>query len=158
MEQNTPGLSTVYLYLTNHCNLNCRHCWINPAYTNHNKQKGMELKLLVDILEQCRELGMRSLKITGGEPLLYDSLMNFLEYLKLKKNAWNLFLNLETNGTMLDKKIAKALKESGIKYVSVSIDGDNPDTHDRIRGMKGSFQKAWRAVKDIVEESLFSIA
>lgn len=149
MKQNAPSLSTLYLYITNRCNLNCRHCWIDPSYTNQRQENGMELKLLTDILEQSKDLGMRSLKITGGEPLLYDSFMGLMEYLK-KKN-WNLFLYMETNGTMIDRKMANALIEGGMKFVSVSIDGDKADTHDKLRGVKGSYEKAWQAVKFMVE-------
>ena len=112
----------------------------------------MDLKLLTDVLEQCLELGMRSVKITGGEPLLYDSFMGLLQYLKKKKQ--NLFIHMETNGTMIDKNMAKALKEGGMKFVSVSIDGDNPDTHDKMRGAKGSFHKAWQAAKHMLQENI----
>jgi len=149
MKQNEPPLSTLYLYITNRCNLNCRHCWINPSYTNGVKENGMELKLLTDILEQSKDLGMQSLKITGGEPLLYDSFIGLME--ELKKKNWNLFLYMETNGTMIDRKMAKALKEGGMKFVSVSIDGDNADTHDKLRGVKGSYEKAWQAVRFMIE-------
>lgn len=152
MKQTPPRLSTIYLYITNRCNLNCGHCWINPSYTNQEKEKGMELKLLIDILEQSFELGMGSLKITGGEPLLYDSFMGLLEYFKKKKQ--NLFLHMETNGTMIDKRMARALKEGGMKFVSVSIDGDNPDTHDKMRGVKGSFRKAWQAAKEMIAQGI----
>lgn len=147
-----PALSTVYLYLTNHCNLNCRHCWINPCFTNQKKEKGMESKLLIDILEQSFALGMRSLKITGGEPLLYDAFTQLLEYLRQKKSG--LFLHMETNGILIDKKMAAALKEAGMKFISLSIDGDNPDTHDRMRGSPGSFQKAWQAAREIARQGI----
>ena len=112
----------------------------------------MELKLLTGILEQSRNLGMRSLKITGGEPLLYDSFMGLLEF--LKKKGWGLFLYMETNGTMIDKKMAQALKQAGMKFVSVSIDGDNPDTHDKMRGIKGTFEKAIKAVESMVGQGM----
>lgn len=148
MCQAIPKLTTVYLYLTNYCNLNCRHCWIDPSGLSKRESNCMELKLLIHILEQTKELGMRTLKITGGEPLLYDSFIKFLEWLKKKK--WNLYLHMETNGTLIDDRMARILKECGMKFVAVSIDGDNPDTHDRLRGRVGCYEKAWQAVKEMV--------
>ena len=112
----------------------------------------MDLKLLIDILEQAFDLGMRSLKLTGGEPLLYDSFSGLLSYLKKKNNK--LYLYMETNGTLIDKYLARTVKEAGMRFVSISIDGDNPDTHDSIRGVEGSFDKARRAAKFLIEEAI----
>jgi SynChlorMet cassette radical SAM/SPASM protein ScmF len=146
LSENIPKLTTLYVYLTDYCNLNCRHCWINPQ--TQGPAKTMELGLLTDILEQAYSLGMRALKLTGGEPLLYDAFIGLLEY--LKKKRWDLFLYMETNATLIDKRMAKALKEGGLKFVSLSIDGDNSATHDELRGVSGFFEKAWIAAKEIV--------
>jgi len=72
----------------------------------------------------------------------------------LKKKDWRLFLYMETNGTMIDKNMAIALKQAGMKFVSVSIDGDNPETHDKMRGVEGSFHKAIEAVKYMAEQNI----
>ena len=114
----------------------------------------MDLALLTDILDQCFALGMRSLKITGGEPFLYDSFMGLLEYLKKKKKRQKLYLYIETNGTLIDRRMASSLAKAGMKFASVSIDGDNADTHDTMRGVKGAFRKAWQAAKFMIAEDI----
>jgi SynChlorMet cassette radical SAM/SPASM protein ScmF len=147
-----PKLVSVYLYLSDYCNLNCRHCWINPSHTLKKTKRGMDIRLLRRILDQCAELGMRSVKITGGEPLLYGSFDKLLSYLKKYKRR--LFIHMETNGTLITKTRARTLKESGMRFLSISIDGANSHTHDKIRGVKGSHKKALKGAKHLIENGI----
>ena len=62
-------LGTIYFYLTEGCNLKCRHCWINPPFEsgeNAGKFPYLDFELFKDICRQGRELGMHSVKLTGG--------------------------------------------------------------------------------------------
>jgi SynChlorMet cassette radical SAM/SPASM protein ScmF len=87
-------------------------------------------------------------KLTGGEPLLHPEFLRIVEHLKNK----NIGLNMETNGTLLSKSIAKHLKEHSTLYnVSVSLDGACAETHDVFRGVKGSFEKACNGIRNLVE-------
>lgn len=61
---------------------------------------------------------------------------------------------ISTNGTLITKDVARRLKDSGISYVGISIDGSDAETHDAIRNQQGSFEKAIQALKNCVEIDL----
>ena len=92
-------LNCAYLYLSTYCNLKCRHCWINPHFSPEKALKNDELnmKTLIAALEECRELGMSSIKLTGGEPFLRKDIFDILEY--GEKKGFNIIVL--TNGTFL---------------------------------------------------------
>lgn len=138
-------LNTVYLYFSKYCNLKCRHCWIDPQFSTDKTPKSDELdvKILISALEECRQLGMTSIKVTGGEPLLREDIFELLDYCKSK----NISLIFETNGTLIGEKEALAFKEVNIQQVAVSLDGPNARIHQLLRGIDGSFDKAIEGIK-----------
>jgi SynChlorMet cassette radical SAM/SPASM protein ScmF len=145
-----PQLGTYYIYLTGGCNLACRHCWLTPKFQAHGDTGGhLEFNLFDLAIRQGLPLGLSHVKLTGGEPLLHPDFLRMVDL--LKKN--NLGLTIETNGTLLDKKIAHYLKEkSTLSFIAVSLDGATPESHDSFRGVKGSFEKACQAISFLVEE------
>ena len=77
------ALGTVYIY-SKYCNLKCRHCWINPPYTDEVavKEGEISLKELIPVFEECRLMGMGSVKLSGGEPFTRKDIFDFLNYFK----------------------------------------------------------------------------
>jgi len=146
-----PELGTVYLY-AKYCNLKCRHCWINPPHSDTISVKEGEAPLgeIISALEECRELGMKSVKLTGGEPFTRRDIFELLDY--LKKNSIKIIV--ETNGTLIREKEARALKDAGAGHVSVSLDGPNDEVHASLRGMRGSFDSTVEGIKALVREDL----
>lgn len=60
-------LQTIYLYLTDYCNLKCRHCWIEPKSFNKNNLKGyINYEELKKCIKEAKEIGLKSVKLTGG--------------------------------------------------------------------------------------------
>ena len=114
-------LRSIYFYLTEGCNLNCRHCWINPSHEKSNKRKYPYLALSVfkDVIQQGKELGLRSVKLTGGEPLLHPKIKEILFALK----GENVLLIIESNGIPCsDKSIVKAITKYRNTFFAVSLD------------------------------------
>ena len=144
-------LATVYLYFK-YCNLRCRHCWINPPYspTQTLKEDELSMSAIISALDECRELGMRSIKITGGEPFAREDIFELLEY--LKKNG--IRVNVETNAVLIRQKEAKALKEAGVWQVAVSLDGPDARTHESLREVGGSFDDALEGIGALKKEGL----
>ena len=144
-KKSTYTLSTVYLYFSQYCNLKCRHCWIDPKFSIDKTPKSdeIDIKTLISALEECRQLGMKSIKVTGGEPFLRSDIFELLDYSKSK----NLDLIFETNGTLIGEKEALALKEANVSHVAVSLDGPNAHIHQLLRGIEGSFDKTIEAIK-----------
>ncbi len=150
--QTTFNLGTVYLYFSQYCNLKCRHCWIAPQFSSEKSVKNDEIPVgqIISALEECRELGMTSVKITGGEPFLRPDIFELLEYIKSK----NLVLTVETNATFIKEKEALALKQANAGQVAVSLDGPDENMHQLLRGIKGSFKETLEGIKFLKEQNL----
>ncbi len=149
LPEGVPPLTQYYYYLTAGCNLACQHCWLAPAYQPNGTTGGhLDFELFKLSLEEGIPLGLQSVKLTGGEPLLHPDFLRMVDLVKEK----NLAMTIETNGTLLTPEIADHLKtNSTLHHISVSIDGATKETHDPFRGVKGSFDKAVNAVKLLAE-------
>ena len=150
LPEGVPPLTTFYLYLTASCNLRCRHCWIAPAFTGGKAVKGttIDLPALEAAVAEAKTLGLASAKLTGGEPMLHPQFLAIVDML----TAEGIYLNMETNGTLLTRKMAHHLKEkTSVGFISVSIDSPDPEEHDAFRGVKGSFDRALRGLDHLVE-------
>jgi len=137
-------LSTLYFYLTPECNLACRHCWISPKYKNAGVAgEYLPLDLFLSIIEQAAPLGLTTVKLTGGEPLLHPQFDEILEY--MRKSDYR--LTIETNGTLINGENAALIASCNRSFVSVSLDGIDPETHEWVRGVPGCFDASCRAVE-----------
>jgi len=132
-----PSLRYLLVHLTDRCTLRCRHCFIGP-------QTGTDLPL-ADVLRAADEFaalqGLRFI-VSGGEPLLHRHFWRLNERLP----SWPFRSILLTNGTMIDREAARALR---FHEVQVSIDGPE-DAHDLLRG-HGSFRRALGALRLLAE-------
>ena len=143
-DREVPPLKQLYAYLTDGCNLSCRHCWLDP-YTTSEKKKYRLLSagLFEKAVGEAKDLGLQAVKLSGGEPLMHPEFTKFLDIIKMN----SLDLVLETNGVLCSEKIAAEIATVPKRFVSVSIDGCDSETHDWIRRSKGSFDQAIKAVQ-----------
>lgn len=148
LPEGVPPLSQIYLYITGSCNLNCRHCWIEPTFGAKIK-KYLPWTTLRPIFEEGRTLGLTSVKITGGEPFLHPEMNDMLYAL----HEMGLALRMETNGTLIGPNEAKALKDTGT-WFSISIDGATAELHDDLRGVQGSFKRTLKGIECVRNEGL----
>jgi SynChlorMet cassette radical SAM/SPASM protein ScmF len=129
-------LASLYLYLTGVCNLRCSHCWIAPGFSSQ-PQDGVPLDILKKTIREAKGLGLRSVKLTGGEPLLYREFEELLAFLRDEElTVW-----IETNGTLFDRSLIDALGSDNIDQISVSLDAADEKVHEDIRGVKGSYRR-----------------
>ena len=135
----------VYLELTRACNLKCIHCLNNSGI----KQKDELTKEdLLKLIKNFSSHGVQEIRFTGGEPLLFNGIYDLIRF----ATEEGICTSLGTNGTLVTKEVAKKLKESGLKKVVVSIDG-NKKTHDKIRGKK-NYQKAKNGLKYLKQNDI----
>jgi len=132
---------------TYRCNLNCRHCYSNAGVLTRRE---LGTKEALKVVDQLADFGVVSLAFSGGEPLMRK---DFFEVAEHAVDS-GLYVSLATNGTLLDKQNVKKLKEIGVHYVEVSIDGSNAKFHDDFRGVPGAFDLAITGLKNCVEEGL----
>ena len=147
-ENRAYPLNQIYFYLTEGCNLRCRHCWIAPKYQSEgNSYPALDLDLFKSIIEQAKPLGLTGVKLTGGEPLLHPQIHEILELIRFE----NLNLNVETNGVLCTRDLASKMGACRNAFVSVSLDGSDAETHEWVRRVEGSFEAALKGVQNLVE-------
>jgi len=120
---------------TKACNLRCIHCY----YTAHpgpdpDELTTAEAKAFIDDLA---DFGVPVLLFSGGEPLLRDDLFELGAY-AVERGIRTV---ISTNGTLIDRTVARRIKEAGFSYVGISLDGIG-ETNDRFRGARGAFDAA----------------
>ncbi len=150
LPEGVPPLNAFYLYLSDSCNLACRHCWITPRLVNGVPDPGdvIDLEALRSAIEEAKPLGLSSVKLTGGEPMLHP---RFLEIVDLMTEN-ELGMVMETNGTLLTSETALYLKnETSMDFISLSIDSADPQKHDSFRGVEGSFKAVLEGLDHLVE-------
>ena len=81
--------------------------------------------------------------LSGGEPLVRDDILDIARF----GDQLGLRMVLATNGTLVDEDVARRLVDSGIRRVSVSLDGADAQTHDSFRGLRGAFEAALRGIE-----------
>ena len=150
LPEGVPPLGCFYVYLSDNCNMRCRHCWIEPRFTDGKPDPGrvVDVDALLAAVREARTLGLSSAKLTGGEPLLHPRFMEVVDRL----SAEGLSLHMETNGTLMTAEAARHLKDkSRLAFVSISLDGADSRTHDAFRGVGGAFDGALRGLSYLVD-------
>jgi radical SAM protein with 4Fe4S-binding SPASM domain len=132
---------------THKCNLNCKHCYSNSGAV---LEEELSTKEALDVVDQLEDAGVTALAFSGGEPL---SRKDFFEVAGHAVKS-GLYVSVATNGTLLTRENVKKLKQTGVHYVEVSIDGATAGTHDTFRGVPGAFEKAVTGIRNAVEEDL----
>ncbi len=145
-------LNSVYLYLTGGCNLRCTHCWLTPDYVADDQEApdGITTDDVKKVIEQGKPLGLYEMKLTGGEPFINKEIFEIIELI----SSENITINIETNGTLIDRDTTSFLKKKGINHISVSIDSPNASFHDTFRGKSGALHDAVSGVRHMTEEGL----
>lgn len=144
-------INSLYFYLTEGCNLACRHCWLAPRFDPAgSRYPTLAVEAFETAIREAKPLGLSGVKLTGGEPLLHPRISALLAIVRREK----LSLTLETNGTLCTPDIASEIAQSPVRFVSVSIDGADAETHQWMRGVPGSFEAARQAVRNLVDAGI----
>jgi len=122
--------------INSRCNLNCKYCVVKDM-----EFKELSTKEVINLLEDIDRLGVAYLTLSGGEPLLRKD----FKLVANKIAELGFYCALNTNGTLITSKNARILANS-FDMIKISIDGDRL-THDKLRGKKGSYEKAVNAIK-----------
>jgi 12,18-didecarboxysiroheme deacetylase len=133
--------------MTRRCNLKCVHCYAQAKDLEfENELSTEEGRALIDDLAN---FGSPVILFSGGEPTLRKDLPELAAYAREK----GMRAVISTNGTLIDRNLAKKLKDVGLSYVGVSLDGIR-ETNDRFRGMKGAFDAALEGLRNCQEEGI----
>ncbi|HOW56634.1 MAG TPA: radical SAM protein [Smithellaceae bacterium] len=142
------GLRMVAWEVTRSCNLNCGHC--RAAADCGPYQGELLTKKCFHLLNEIAAFAKPVIILTGGEPLLRTDIYDIASYGTSK----GLRMVLATNGLLVDDKAARHLKASGIKRVSISLDGKDAQSHDTFRGQTGAFAGALKGIASLKNTGL----
>ena len=140
-------LTYLFWECTLRCNLNCIHCGsdCSKEVISPDMPAGDFLKVL-DSISPHVSPEKTMVVITGGEPLMRKDLEQCGEEIYRRGFPWGMV----TNGYGLTPARFKALLKAGLRSITISLDGLNPETHDWFRGKGGSWDKALNALELVV--------
>lgn len=124
------------------CNLKCPFCYLDDE---RRKTKNSELSFdkIKEIILQAKGLGVRTITLVGGEPMVYSKIKELVSFI----NSQKLIPLIFTNGTIMTKKLAEFLYKNNASVIVKFNSLDNPETQDKMVGnIKGTFNKIQKTI------------
>lgn len=142
--QGRPQISSLQFELSSRCNERCIHCYI----PNEKKNKGFDMPLskVKSLIDEFASMGGIHVTLSGGEAFLHKDLMEIVKYCRIK----DLKISILSNLIALKDEYIPILKDANISLIQVSLYSMNPDVHDMITTVKGSFEKTKSAIEKLV--------
>lgn len=126
---------------TRTCNLKCKHCYSSSeARIYANEMTTQEALRFIDDLA---DFNVPVILFSGGEPLIRPDFFDLAQYARKR----GIRATLSTNGTLITKEVAQKIKDSGIGYVGISIDGIE-EVNDTFRGVDGAYNLAIQGIRN----------
>jgi heme b synthase len=140
--KDTPFLPRLIAWeVTRSCPLACKHC--RAAARNRPYEGELSTDEGRRLLENIARLARPTIILTGGEPMLRDDVYDLAAH----ADGLGLPVVMAPCGRMVDRKAVERMKQSGIRCISISLDGATPESHDAFRGVDGAFDMACRAAE-----------
>ena len=133
----------VFWEVTKGCNLRCIHC--RATATELSSPTDLPTPTALKIIDQIAQAANPILVLSGGEPLYRSDIFQLARYATDK----GLRAALATNGTLVTKDVARMIVDSGVRRVSISLDGADAATHDAFRGIPGAFEAAVHGLRNL---------
>ena len=139
-------LQHLAIMMTEHCNLDCYHCFRYIAY----QKSDLNLDILSKLSEKIKGTSINRVRITGGEPLLIKG----IEKQIFLFSRYGLYTSIGTNGTLLNPQKIKLLKDAGISQIWISVHSNNTYTHDKLCGKIGAFHSMLNAINECIKQKV----
>jgi radical SAM protein with 4Fe4S-binding SPASM domain len=135
-------IETVYLILTNRCNLRCKHCCVTAESINDSIGKNeMDTTGFKKVIDKVIKSSPDRVILSGGEPMIRKDFITLLKYLRSRYNGK---ISLSTNAILIDEFNVNEIVQN-IDKIDISIDGIDEETCSIVRG-KGIFEKVIKAI------------
>ena len=148
-------LYCVLFEVTYRCPERCVHCYLEPSALAEQYAEDRAGELTTDeirgVLDQLAALNVMDVTFTGGEPFVREDMFEILRYAHDKGFALQIF----SNGILLEESDVERLSRLRIHCFHSSIYSHVPEKHDRITGIKGSFEKTVRVLRDLSERGVY---
>ena len=144
-----PGVPLIVSFaVTKACNLRCLHCHVDAKDAFGNE---LQLQESMRAISEMAALGTEALIFSGGEPLLRKE---FVKALAQHCVDVGIIPAMLSNGVLLNHRVAYELKDAGIVAVGIPIDSVYRESHDKLRNVPGSFDKAVKAIGACLDTDL----
>jgi radical SAM protein with 4Fe4S-binding SPASM domain len=140
------------LEITERCNNNCIHCYINrPAGDQAAKKRELSTDEIKDILRSVASLNCFTIRFTGGEPLLRDDFEEL--YIFTRKLGFRVLLF--TNATLITPHMADLfVRIPPLREIEVSVYGMKKESYEKVTRVPGSYEAAWRGINLLLERNI----
>ncbi len=128
--------------VTDRCNFRCVYCMPADGVQLQPHQSIMRYEEIIDVVKAATKIGVKNIRLTGGEPLVRPGIVEFVSMLREIDEIED--ISMTTNGFLLANN-AKTLKEAGLNRVNISIDTLDPILFKRITRI-GEFEKVWQGI------------
>ncbi len=137
--------------LTERCNNNCVHCYINLAANDEEaKKRELSFREIRDLVDETVQMGCLWWLITGGEPLLREDFADIYLYLKKK----GLLTSVFTNATLITPELVSLFKKYPPRELEITVYGITEKTYERITRTPGSFEAFRRGINLLQKENV----
>lgn len=138
----THKIETIYLILTNRCNLNCKHCCVNAASVDAGIiEQEMSTDAVKSVIDKLIACSPNRIVLSGGEPMIRKDFFAILTYLREKYSGE---VGLATNALLINEDNVQEIVRC-VNQIDISIDGIDEETCSIIRG-KGVFGRVVQAI------------
>ncbi|RCS27771.1 GTP 3',8-cyclase MoaA [Polaribacter sp. WD7] len=141
----------VRLAVTDRCNLRCQYCMPAHGIDIVARQELLTFKEMYRLIRVLTELGIRKVRLTGGEPFVRKDFVGFLEMLSF--NDLLEAINITTNGALISHHIAKIEQLKKVKNINLSIDSLQPDKFAKIT-RRDVFPEVYKTFESLEKSSL----
>ncbi len=142
-----PAGPVVIWNLIRRCNLKCKHCYTTSGDVDFPGELSTEQAY--EVIDDLKGFRVPVIIFSGGEPLMRPDMLELSAHAK----QLGFYTALSTNGTLIDKEMARKIGTIGYDYVGISLDGIGK-VHDDFRGMDGAFDLSLQAVRHLREENV----
>lgn len=142
--QRKPHLNGLQFELTSRCNERCIHCYIPNGKKNAGKD--MPLVKIFSIIDEFAEMGGLHVTLSGGEVFLHKDIIRIIQYCREK----DMMISILSNLIALKDVQIPFIKAANVSLVQTSLYSMDPEIHDTITTVKGSFEKTKTAIEKLV--------
>ena len=151
-DQYNRKVNYLRISVTDRCDLRCVYC-MKEKMTFLPKKEILTLEEIERLCDNFIELGVKKIRLTGGEPLVRRDVIKLINKLNSKKNTTILKeITLTTNGTLLEK-YARDLKKGGVNRINVSLDTINHNKYKEITKF-GNLDKVILGIKEAKKNNI----
>ena len=138
----------VDLAITYRCNNDCIHCYsLSPR-----EKEELSTEQWKQVLRKLDEVGVPQVTFTGGEPTLREDLPELIA----EAQRLGMVSGIVTNGRLLkDKGLVDSLVKAGLDYAQVTLESADPEIHDSITRVKGSWDETIQGIKNLLQYDIF---